>query len=127
LSTPTGTPIIAHTTLIKNNHANYKSIKHAHVEPRRPSVEGSRADQNYRSVPSPIRPGLSTPTNKKKKKSATSNKTKKNQIKTSTKKYNNNIEDASHRDGNMPPFLVKEVDALDTTEFEVALEFWMNY
>jgi hypothetical protein len=55
---------------------NYKSIKHVQVEPRRPSVEGSRGDQNYRtepglyraslkkkiyrSVPSPIGPGLST-------------------------------------------------------------------
>jgi hypothetical protein len=53
---------------------NYKSIKHARVEPRRPSVEGSRADQSYRtepglcsaslkkkiyrSVPSTIGPGL---------------------------------------------------------------------
>jgi hypothetical protein len=27
----------------------------------------------------------------------------------------------------MPPYLMKEVDALDTTDFEVALEFLMNY
>jgi hypothetical protein len=61
---------------------NYKSMKHAQVEPRRPSVEGSRADQNYRtepglysaslkkkiyrSVPSPFGPGLSTPTTRRK-------------------------------------------------------------
>jgi hypothetical protein len=122
---------------------NYKKIKHAQVEPRPPSVEGSRADQHYRtepglysaslkkkinrSVPSPIGQGLSTLTNKKKKKSPTSSKTKKKQTKTSKKKSNKNIKDANIRDGNMPPYLVREMDTLDTTEFKVALGFWMTH
>jgi hypothetical protein len=63
----------------------------------------------------------------KKKKSPTSNKTKKKQTKTSKKKSNKNIKDANIRDGNMPPYLVREVDTLDTTEFEVVLGFWMTH
>jgi hypothetical protein len=93
------------------------STMHVKVKPGRPTTDGGRADHNW-----PINSGLynarlwksfrsvsaPTPTNKKK------------------KSYNIKPTNVQHRERGMPAYLVKELDELDTTQFEIALNYWMD-
>jgi hypothetical protein len=100
--------------------------KHAKVKPGRPNVEGGRADHNWR-VPGLYNARLqksshrsaSTPTTKRDK-----NNYKKKQLKKQSSHYK--YYGTGHLRIGMPPSLTKELNVLNTQEFEIALNFWMN-
>ena len=93
------------------------SAMYTKVKPGRPIAVGGRADRNW-----PINAGLydarlwksfrpaSAP--------APTNKNKKSHITKPT--Y------VQHREHGMPAYLVKQLDELDTTQFQIALDYWMN-
>jgi hypothetical protein len=101
--------------------------KLAKVKPGRPAVEGGRADRNWR-----IEPGLytarfqksfyrsaSTPTTKRDK-----NNYKKKQLKKQSSHYKNF--GTGHLKDGMPPSLIKKLNELNTQEFEITLNYWMD-
>jgi rhodanese-related sulfurtransferase len=98
------------------------STMHVKVKPGRPTVEGGRADRNWRTEPGLYSARLQksfrsapTPTPKRDKKS----------YKKPHFNKKKSLVDGYRKDG-MPAYLVKDLDRLDTEEFEVALNYWMN-
>jgi hypothetical protein len=146
--TPTNKSIIIDTDRDAYPFANYtkhcepwkkithkKLFKHAPVEPGRPSVGESRADQTYRTEP-----GLySAPINKKPQRSVTilsgtgrghptpTTKMKPKAPSTPSNRFPTKFIDAGYRETGMPSYLVKELNELDTAEFKHALDYWMNH
>jgi hypothetical protein len=114
------------------------SFMHAQAEPGCPRANGSLAGRNWqthpglygaslfkknpRSVPSPCGNGkgqLAPTTINKKVHEEKPTKDKKKIIK--DKAY-----ETGYREKDMPSYLIKELDLLDTKEFESALDYWMN-
>jgi hypothetical protein len=96
--------------------------KHAKVKPGRPTVEGGRADRNWRIEPGMYNARLyrsgSTPTTKQTKK-----KSKKDKKKSSH--YKNYV--FGHRQDGAPTYWIKDLNKPKNKEFQKALTYWMDH
>ncbi len=101
-------------------------FKHARPEPRPPNAEGGDAGHNWQKT----YPGLYDASLLKKKnyQSAPLKYGKGSSAPTNTKsKPNKDNSGMGYRKEGMPRHLVKELDILDTMEFEIALDYWMEH